>query len=96
VFSYQPGRWVGVSGCGDGAGSGPDQPDARDGREAAGAALDVFDVEPLPLSGPLRFLPNVVLTPHLGYVTDDAYRVLYGEAVEDIVAFAQGSPVRVL
>jgi phosphoglycerate dehydrogenase-like enzyme len=62
----------------------------------AGAALDVYDVEPLPLSSPLRTAPNVVLTPHLGYVTEEAYRVFYGEAVEDIVAFASGSPVRVL
>ena len=62
----------------------------------AGAALDVYDVEPLPLSSPLRSAPNVVLTPHLGYVTEDSYRVFYGEAAEDIVAFAQGAPVRVL
>jgi phosphoglycerate dehydrogenase-like enzyme len=62
----------------------------------AGAALDVYDVEPLPLSDPLRTAPNVVLTPHLGYVTEDAYQVFYGDAAEDIVAFAQGSPVRVL
>jgi phosphoglycerate dehydrogenase-like enzyme len=62
----------------------------------AGAALDVYDVEPLPLSSPLRTAPNVVLTPHLGYVTEEAYRVFYGEAAEDIVAFAAGSPVRVL
>ena len=62
----------------------------------AGAALDVYDVEPLPLSSRLRTAPNVVLTPHLGYVTEEAYRVFYGEAAEDIVAFAKGSPVRVL
>ncbi|MGH3152618.1 MAG: D-2-hydroxyacid dehydrogenase family protein, partial [Streptosporangiaceae bacterium] len=62
----------------------------------AGAALDVYDVEPLPLSSPLRSAPNVVLTPHLGYVTEESYRVFYGEAAEDIVAFAQGAPVRVL
>ena len=62
----------------------------------AGAALDVYDEEPLPLSSPLRTAPNVLLTPHLGYVTEETYRVFYGEAVEDIVAFAAGAPVRVL
>jgi phosphoglycerate dehydrogenase-like enzyme len=62
----------------------------------AGAALDVYDVEPLPLSSRLRTAPNVVLTPHLGYVTEEDYQVFYGEAAEDIVAFAKGSPVRVL
>jgi phosphoglycerate dehydrogenase-like enzyme len=62
----------------------------------AGAALDVYDIEPLPLSSKLRTAPNVVLTPHLGYVTEEAYRVFYAEAAEDIVAFAAGSPVRVL
>ena len=62
----------------------------------AGAALDVYDVEPLPLWDPIRFAPHVVLTPHLGYVTEETYRVFYGDAAEDIVAFAKGSPVRVL
>ena len=51
---------------------------------------------PLPLGDPLRSAPNVVLTPHLGYVTEETFRVFYGEAAEDIVAFAQGAPVRVL
>jgi phosphoglycerate dehydrogenase-like enzyme len=62
----------------------------------AGAALDVYDTEPLPLSDPLRSAPNVVLTPHLGYVTEETYRVFYGDAAEDIVAFSKGAPVRVL
>ncbi|HEV2537578.1 MAG TPA: D-2-hydroxyacid dehydrogenase family protein [Streptosporangiaceae bacterium] len=62
----------------------------------AGAALDVYDIEPLPLADPLRSAPNVVLTPHLGYVTEETYRVFYGDAAEDIVAFANGAPVRVL
>jgi phosphoglycerate dehydrogenase-like enzyme len=62
----------------------------------AGAALDVYDNEPLPLSDPLRSAPNMVLTPHLGYVTEETYRVFYGDAAEDIAAFANGAPVRVL
>jgi phosphoglycerate dehydrogenase-like enzyme len=67
----------------------------RDG-QIAGAALDVYETEPLPLGDALRSLPNTVLTPHLGYVTDETYQVFYREAVEDIAAFVDGSPVRVL
>jgi phosphoglycerate dehydrogenase-like enzyme len=66
------------------------------GGQIAGAALDVYDAEPLPLGDALRTLPNTVLTPHLGYVTDDTYQVFYREAAEDVAAFASGSPVRVL
>lgn len=62
----------------------------------AGAGLDVYDEEPLPGGHPLRTAPRTVLTPHLGYVTDDGYRTFYGNAVEDIAAFAAGRPIRVL
>lgn len=62
----------------------------------AGAGLDVFETEPLPADDPLRTLPNVLATPHLGYVTERNYRTFYGEVVEDIAAFLDGAPVRVL
>jgi phosphoglycerate dehydrogenase-like enzyme len=66
------------------------------GGQIAGAALDVYDTEPLPLGDPLRSVPNTVLTPHLGYVTDETYQVFYGDAVADIAAYIDGHPVRVL
>jgi len=62
----------------------------------AGAALDVFDEEPLPLDHPLRRLENTVLTPHLGYVTTETYRIFFGQTVENIRAFLNGAPVRVI
>jgi phosphoglycerate dehydrogenase-like enzyme len=62
----------------------------------AGAGLDVYDQEPLPSDHPLRRLENVVLTPHLGYVTEENYRVFYGEALEDVRAFLAGHPIRMI
>jgi phosphoglycerate dehydrogenase-like enzyme len=62
----------------------------------AGAGLDVYDLEPLPADHPLTTVPNTVLTPHLGYVTEAMYEVFYREAVEDVAAWSSGRPVRVL
>ena len=65
-------------------------------KKIAGAALDTFSVEPLPLDHPLRKLDNVVLTPHLGYVTEENYRRYYGDMVEGIAGWLKGEPVRVM
>jgi D-3-phosphoglycerate dehydrogenase len=65
-------------------------------KRIAGAGLDVFDIEPLPIDHPFRTLDNVVLTPHLGYVTAQNYRTFFAGIVDDIRAFLDGKPVRVL
>jgi phosphoglycerate dehydrogenase-like enzyme len=62
----------------------------------AGAGLDVFDVEPLPLNHPFRKMDNVVITPHLGYVSEQNYRKYFPDIVEDIRAWLDGKPVRVI
>ncbi|EEX12126.1 D-isomer specific 2-hydroxyacid dehydrogenase NAD-binding [Citreicella sp. SE45] len=61
-----------------------------------GAVLDVFDTEPLPLDHPFRRLDNVQATPHMGYVTEENYRVYYRDAVEDIGGWLDGAPLRVM
>ncbi len=65
-------------------------------RRIAGAGLDVYDVEPLPREHPLRTLDNVVLSPHLGYVTAENFRTCYAGVVEDIRAYLDGKPIRLL
>ncbi|MGW4400532.1 D-2-hydroxyacid dehydrogenase family protein [Amycolatopsis nivea] len=70
--------------------------DALRGKKIAAAALDVYDVEPLPAEHPLRTLDNAILTPHIGYVSRETYEIFYGGAVEDIAAFQAGEPINVL
>jgi phosphoglycerate dehydrogenase-like enzyme len=70
--------------------------DALQARQIAGAALDVFDVEPLPADHPFRSLDNVMATPHIGFVTEDTLRMFYREMVENIRAWLDGAPIRVL
>jgi phosphoglycerate dehydrogenase-like enzyme len=69
---------------------------ALQSKAIAGAGLDVFDVEPLPLDHPFRKMDNVVITPHLGYVSEQNYRKYFPDAVEDIRAWLDGKPVRVI
>jgi phosphoglycerate dehydrogenase-like enzyme len=60
------------------------------------AGLDVYDVEPLPADHRLRELPNVILTPHLGYSAEPVFRQFYGESAQNILAFLQGQPIRMV
>jgi len=69
---------------------------ALQAKAIAGAGLDVFDVEPLPLDHPYRKMDNVVITPHLGYVSEQNYRKYFPDIVEDIRAWLDGKPVRVI
>lgn len=69
---------------------------ALDNGWIAGAGLDVFDEEPLPLSHPLRNKPNTVITPHMGYVTRETLQIFFDQTIENILAFFDNAPIRTL
>ena len=62
----------------------------------AGAAVDVYPAEPLPISERIRNTPNMILTPHLGYVTEENFRLWFSDAIENINSYAAGAPIRLL
>ena len=62
----------------------------------AGAGIDVYEKEPLPEGNKLRFLPNVLLTPHIGYVTAENYNIIYTQMIEGLEACTNGKPIRVI
>jgi len=69
---------------------------ALQNQRIAGAALDVFDMEPLPPNHPFRSLPNVLATPHIGYVTQNTYKEAFPQIVEDIAGWLEGKPLRMI
>ena len=64
--------------------------------EIAGAGIDVYDKEPLPETNKLRFLPNALLTPHIGYVTAENYTIYYNQMIESLESCVNGKPIRVI
>ena len=64
--------------------------------EIAGAGIDVYDKEPLPETNKLRFLPNALLTPHIGYVTAENYNIFYNQMIESLESCVNGKPIRVI
>ena len=70
--------------------------DALKAGRLAYAGFDVYDKEPLPIDHPLRSAPNVILTPHIGYVTDENYHSSYPQIVENVLGFLDGKPIRVI
>lgn len=70
--------------------------DALINHRIGGAGLDVYEIEPLPVDHPFRSLPNVLATPHIGFVTEENYRIFFEESLKNLLAFRAGKPIRTL
>ena len=70
--------------------------EALNSKKIAGAGIDTFDIEPLPKDHPLLSTPNTLITPHIGYVTNEAYEAYYDGIIENVITFLNNNPVRVL
>jgi phosphoglycerate dehydrogenase-like enzyme len=70
--------------------------DALKHSRIGGAGIDVFEIEPLPLDHPYRVLPNVLATPHVGFVTEENYRIFYEESLANLLAYLDGKPIRTI
>ena len=70
--------------------------EALKNKTIAGAGLDVYEKEPLPENNKLRFLPNALLTPHIGYVTAENYSMFYNQMIESLESCVNGKPIRVI
>ena len=69
---------------------------ALNSKKIAGAGIDTFDIEPLPKNHPFLSTPNTLITPHIGYVTNESYEAYYDGIIENVITFLNNSPVRVL
>ena len=94
MVRHGPGRPGGASGRTEGGDGGDNAKGIPEPRRRGFRGLDVYADEPLPPDAPIRQAPNTVLTPHLGYVTTETYRVFYGQASEDIEAYLRGELCR--
>ena len=99
TFRFYKKNWTGINLINTSRGPIVNEDDliiALSTNEIAGAGLDVFEKEPLPENNKLRFLPNALLTPHIGYVTAENYNIYYNQMIEALESCVNNNPIRIL